>query len=129
MNAYSMGTPLLADFLVNSVTLQERIVLLDLKSFRGVLLVLHRRVPRCWLAFAFGFRAFERDDDACALLGHDFSPCCLDGNAANDKSRGKVPNLQICLALTCRFCITEGDLDRFRDVTYVGNGQTLSDLR
>ena len=53
------------------MTLQERIVLLDFKTFRGVLLVLHRRVTRCWLAFTFGFRAFERDDDACALLGHD----------------------------------------------------------
>ncbi len=66
-----LGESVLTDFLVNSVTLQERIVLLDFKTFRGVLLVLHRRVTRCWLAFAFGFRAFERDDDACALLGHD----------------------------------------------------------
>ena len=56
---------------MHRVALQERIVLLDFKTFRCVLLVLHRRVTRCRLAFAFGFRAFERDDDACALLGHD----------------------------------------------------------
>ena len=46
------------------VSLQKRIVLLDLKTFRGVLLVLHRRVTRSWLAFLLCFGALESDDDA-----------------------------------------------------------------
>lgn len=61
----------LADLLVNGVPLEERIVLPDLKTFRGVLFVLHRCITRSRLAFTFGFRAFERNDDSCALFGHD----------------------------------------------------------
>lgn len=71
MNVLACGESGLADFLVHRMALQERIVFLEFKTFRCVLLVLHRRVTRCRLANAFCFRAFERDDDACALLGHD----------------------------------------------------------
>ena len=60
-----------ANFLVHRVALEERIVLLEFDPLRGVLLVLHRRVARGRLALFLGFRALERDDDACALLGHD----------------------------------------------------------
>ncbi len=60
-----------ANFFVHCMALQEGIVLLELNALGGVLLVLHRGVTGCRLAFFFGFRTLERDDDACALLGHD----------------------------------------------------------
>ena len=49
---------------------KERIVLLEFKTFRCVLFIFHRRVTRCRLAFFFGFRALERNNDAGALLCH-----------------------------------------------------------